>query len=125
MFIGEVARQTGLSVKAIRFYEQKGLIKKPLRQGRYRVYTASDVEVLKLIREAKELGVTLAKLKGVIVYQNDQVDWERINLFLQQLKIEMQEQVLRISNNIAKVSQCIRTIESCPKVLDSAVKGRA
>ena len=45
MYIGELSKRTGLSVKAIRLYEEKGLVKPPLRVGRYRVYQESDIEV--------------------------------------------------------------------------------
>lgn len=48
MFIGEVSRKTGLSIKAIRLYEELGLIQTPQRQGRYRIYKHSDVDILNL-----------------------------------------------------------------------------
>jgi MerR family copper efflux transcriptional regulator len=74
MYIGEASKETGLSIKAIRFYEEIGLIKQPQRKGRYRIYKETDIELLALIKEAKDLGITLSKLKGVIVYNNGKVD---------------------------------------------------
>lgn len=52
-----------------------GLIRQPQSKGRYRVYEESDIEILVLIKEAKQLGITLSKLQGVIVYTNGKVDW--------------------------------------------------
>ncbi|WP_076915513.1 MerR family transcriptional regulator [Pseudoalteromonas sp. TAB23] len=51
------------------------LIRQPQSKGRYRVYEESDIEILVLIKEAKQLGITLSKLQGVIVYTNGKVDW--------------------------------------------------
>lgn len=125
MFIGEVAKKTGLSVKAIRFYEEKGLIHTPNRQGRYRVYTDADIEVLELISEAKKLGVTLAKLKGVIVYRNGEVDWGRIKKFLEEVKHELENELSLLSSNVQRIENCIKSIDVCPRTLDSPPKGRA
>lgn len=75
MYIGEASKKSGLSIKAIRFYEAIGLIKQPERKGRYRLYEETDIEILVLIKEAKELGITLSKLQGVIVYKDGKADW--------------------------------------------------
>lgn len=114
MFIGEVAKQTGLSIKAIRLYEEMGLIRTPKRQGRYRVYTDKDVDVLRLIYEAKQLGVTLARLRDVIVYQDGDVDWDRIRRFLLEVKSDFQHQVTTINNNIEQVDRCLNSLNECP-----------
>ncbi|WP_444933805.1 MerR family transcriptional regulator [Microbulbifer sp. JTAC008] len=124
MFIGEVSKRANLTVKAIRFYEEKGLIAPPKRQGRYRVYTAEDVEILTLISEAKTLGVTLAELKDVIRYNNGEVDWARISIFLKKVKRKIEAELESLSNKADKVDQCIASIDSCHKSLDPPLKGR-
>ncbi|SDZ78128.1 MerR family transcriptional regulator [Microbulbifer marinus] len=118
MFIGEVSRKTGLSIKAIRFYEKIGLTRTPARQGRYRVYSSMDVEVLKLIAEAKSLGVSLAKLQGVITYQNGNVDWNRIAEFLARTKSDLQAELGLLHEKIEKIDECIKSIRSCPQTVD-------
>ena len=112
MYIGEVAKQTGLTIKAIRFYEEKGLIPAPKRLGRYRVYTPSDIEVLVLIKEAKELGMTLSQLKNLIQYQGGKVDWKRINTSLQVVKKELKNEIKRIERKIQLIDQCMGQINS-------------
>ncbi|UXI02620.1 MerR family transcriptional regulator [Photobacterium sp. TY1-4] len=121
MYIGAVAKQTGLSVKAIRLYEQKGLIQPPARHGRYRVYRAQEVEALKLIVEAKSLGVTLARLKDVIVYQNGELDWQRIGLFLAEVKQSLEQEKQALEAKIAQADLCLQSLNACPKMLDSAL----
>ncbi|WP_341501353.1 MerR family transcriptional regulator [Gallaecimonas sp. GXIMD4217] len=115
MYIGEVAKKTGLSVKAIRFYEEKGLIRAPERLGRYRVYTDAHVEVLRLIVEAKALGVSLARIKGAIRYHNGEVDWQRVNHFLKDLKRDMEAELQRIVGNIERLDACVASIATCPQ----------
>jgi len=58
--IGKVASQTGLSIDAIRFYEREGLLSKPMRsEGRFRLYREQDIQQLRFIRKAQELGFSL------------------------------------------------------------------
>lgn len=106
MYIGEISKKTGLSIKAIRFYEERGLIRQPERKGRYRVYQPKDVELLILIKEAKVLGVTLSQLEGVIVYKNGQVDWVNIKLFLSDFRVQLVNQINDINNKIASIDRC-------------------
>lgn len=123
MYIGEVAIKTGLSIKAIRLYEEKGLIRPP-RKGRYRVYNSSHIEVLDLIKEAKLLGTTLSQLKDVIVYQNGELDWSNIGQFLLEMKQQLLLQVDEINIKAARVEQCLSTINACQLSVDSPPKGR-
>jgi DNA-binding transcriptional MerR regulator len=66
-FIGDVARRTGMSVKAIRYYEGLGLLAEPERsEAGYRLYSAGDEERLRFIKGGKALGLSLAELKEVL-----------------------------------------------------------
>lgn len=65
MYIGELSKKTGVSVKAIRHYEDIALIKSPLRDGKYRVYDDSYIQVLGMIKTAKGLGFTLEELRTI------------------------------------------------------------
>lgn len=125
MFIGEVSKKTGLSIKAIRLYEEMGLIKTPRRQGRYRVYQPIDIEVLNLISQAKQLGIKLAELKGVIVYKEDQLDWQRVEKLLIEVKARLLHEQHLITEKLKNVESCMDALNSCHVGLDSAPKGRA
>jgi MerR family copper efflux transcriptional regulator len=106
MYIGEVSKKTGLSIKAIRFYEEKGLIRQPERIGRYRVYQETDIELLILIKEAKEFGVTLSQLKGIIVYNDGKVDWVNIKIFLGEIRVELTNKIADINKKIDSLDKC-------------------
>ncbi len=60
MNISEIAKKTGLTAKAIRFYEDKGLITPPERgENSYRYYQERHVDELSLLKQAKDVGFTL------------------------------------------------------------------
>ena len=63
--IGELAREFGLTTRAIRFYEDCGLLR-PARAGRNRVYGAGDRARLTLTLRGKRLGLKLAEIKELV-----------------------------------------------------------
>ncbi|MBI1982866.1 MAG: heavy metal-responsive transcriptional regulator [Acidobacteria bacterium] len=70
-FIGEVARETGLSIHTLRFYEAERLLpESPRTESGYRVYSAENVEKLKFIRQAQELGFTLKEIRELLVLKD-------------------------------------------------------
>ena len=60
--IGDLARRTGLSVSAIRFYEAKGLVTPIRSSGNQRRYLRSDIRRLSFAMIAQRLGLTLAEI---------------------------------------------------------------
>lgn len=121
MYIGEISRKTGLSIKAIRLYEELGLIPKPKRSGTYRVYEKSDIELLSLIKEAKALGITLMQLKSFLFYRDGALDWGRVGAFMIEKKKEMREEIKNLQNQISKIDDCLEQMEYTEKMLDSAL----
>lgn len=66
MFIGEVAKQSGLSIHTIRFYEAQGLLPECRRAGSgFRVFSPRAVENLGFIRNMQELGFSLREIRGL------------------------------------------------------------
>jgi MerR family copper efflux transcriptional regulator len=110
MYIGEASKKTGLSIKAIRFYEEIGLIRQPERRGRYRIYEETDIEILVLIKEAKELGITLSKLQGVIVYNNGKVDWLKIKIFLREIREQLIHDIEDMKMKVSNLDKCYHQI---------------
>src|SRR6478735_10417175 len=80
--IGEMAREFDLTTRAIRFYEDCGLLT-PQRQGRNRVYTARDRTRLKLTLRGKRLGLTLAEVKELVdMYESPRDTLPQLKKFL-------------------------------------------
>src|SRR5713101_3829267 len=65
--IGELARKTGVTAKAIRFYERRRVLPPARRAANgYRLYGDDAVEMLAFIKQATGLGLTLAEIKDII-----------------------------------------------------------
>ncbi|WP_343602946.1 MerR family transcriptional regulator [Mycobacterium sp.] len=65
--IGQAARAAGVSRKAMRVYEAKGLLPPAERTGAgYRLYTDADVDLLIFIRRARRLGLRLDDIRHVL-----------------------------------------------------------
>ena len=75
MQIGELAKRTALTADAIRFYEKRRLLPKPIRStGRFRLYTDDDTERLRFIQQVQGLGFSLAEIKELIDLRMRKVD---------------------------------------------------
>ena len=66
MSIGELARRTGLSVSAIRFYEARGLVRAVRTAGNQRRFLRSDIRRLSFALIAQQLGLTLGEIEAEI-----------------------------------------------------------
>lgn len=65
--IGELAGRAGVSAKAIRFYEGAGVLPPPARgPNGYRLYSADAVDMLRFVKQAQGLGLTLAEVKDIV-----------------------------------------------------------
>ena len=62
--IGDLARRTGLSVSAIRFYEEKGLVEPIRTAGNQRRFLRSDIRRLSFILIAQQLGLALSEIEA-------------------------------------------------------------
>lgn len=70
--IGEAARQSGVKVPTIRYYEGIGLLPAPSRnEGNQRSYEPSDLDRLAFIRHARELGFEVDSIRTLLSLQDD------------------------------------------------------
>lgn len=73
--IGQAAQATAVSAKAIRHYEALGLLPFVLRIGSYRHYEQAHLLAIRLIRQAQDLGFTLAELRALVREDDCTPDW--------------------------------------------------
>jgi MerR family copper efflux transcriptional regulator len=67
MTIGEASRRSGFTIKALRFYERRGILPTSNRGANgYRIYGEPDLHRLSFIRDAKALGLTLRAIADIV-----------------------------------------------------------
>ena len=64
--IGKLAKESGVTVETVRFYEQKGLIDQPISTSGYRKYPYEDIVKIKFVKRTQELGFTLKEAKELL-----------------------------------------------------------
>lgn len=70
---GEIAEKAGVNPETLRYYERKELIPAPPRSdGGFRLYDDDYVDRLRFIQRAKDLGFTLAEIKGLLDLRVDE-----------------------------------------------------
>ena len=107
--ISELAREFDLTTRAIRFYEDMGLLQ-PSRsgaQGRNRVYSGRDRTRLKLTLRAKRLGLSLTEAKDIIdMYDSPRDTGAQLTRFLAVLsdhRVELEGQMAELQANLDEV----------------------
>ncbi|HUW49765.1 MAG TPA: MerR family transcriptional regulator [Sulfuricella sp.] len=68
--IGKLAREAGVCVETIRYYQKRGLLNQPSKPkiGGFRSYTENDVERIHFIKRAQRMGFTLAEIAELIAH---------------------------------------------------------
>ena len=84
--ISDLAREFDITPRAIRFYEDQGLLA-PRREGQRRIYTPRDRTRLKLTLRGKRLGLTLAEIRELIdMYEPGRDDRPQLERFREVLE---------------------------------------
>jgi len=76
--IGELAKEAGVTVRTIRYYEELGLLEAPERKNsEHRRYTKKDLVYLLRIKQLKEYGLTLGEITEIIFLAKDDPSGEK------------------------------------------------
>jgi len=105
--IGELAREFGVTTRAIRFYEDCGLLE-PTRAGRNRVYSARDRTRLRLTLRGKRLGLKLAEVRELVdMYETRRDTGPQLRRFLAVLarhKAQLEQRLGDLQATLAEVT---------------------
>ncbi|AKX44473.1 MerR family transcriptional regulator [Thiopseudomonas alkaliphila] len=97
--ISELASELDITTRAIRFYEEQGMLN-PARRGQERVYSPKDRVALKLILRGKRIGFSLAECKTLIeLYDPQAGNQKQLNIMLSMInerRLQLEQQILDI-----------------------------
>ena len=72
--IGEAAKEAGLSIDTIRFYEKEGLLRHSTRtEGGFRLFGPLEIQTLKFVRKSQELGFSLREIRELLILRSEHV----------------------------------------------------
>lgn len=107
MFIGQLAKLTGCTPKAIRHYEQLGLLPAPMRQGSYRCYDEHHVTLVRMIRQAQAVGFKLAEIVPLITekLRSQRFPLEVANLGIEHKRLQLQDEIAALRHRDQQLLQ--------------------
>ena len=113
MTIGRLAERAGVNIDTIRYYERNGLLPAPSRRASgYREYAPGDVERLRFIRRAKELGFALSEIAELLSLTADRRN------DMQGVKRKAEERLEQVELKIKELQRVrrglLKLIDACP-----------
>jgi MerR family copper efflux transcriptional regulator len=121
MRIGQLAEQAGISTKAIRYYEQIGILSPPERTATgYRSYDEAALGRLGFVRAAQALGLTLGEIRQVIAFRDQgQAPCAHVTELLHRHAADLDARILelqRLRGELQQLAERAATLdpERCP-----------
>ncbi|HEY2494376.1 MAG TPA: MerR family transcriptional regulator [Paenibacillus sp.] len=106
---GELAKQTGVSMATIRYYEDSGILPAPSREANgYRIYTDDYLVKIKFIKDAKSLGYSLKEIQ------------EGLQMLSQEMEAEALKELVR--NKILEIDEKIKTLHFVQTMLSGLLE---
>lgn len=121
--IGEFSALSGVSVKTLRFYDERGLLRPAAVDGRtrYRLYSAAQLEMLASILALKDLGVSLAEIR--VVTDGSSSLGERRKL-LESFRARLERSICSANRSLRWIDMELREMEQSSRTFAVAVKQR-
>ncbi len=115
--IGELARRAGVSVRAVRFYEELGLITPDGHSaGGFRLYGEDSLKRLNVINTLKGLGLRLGEIKKILLAKKESGDGREAIRFLRAL---FREKLVQLESKIAALTKVRADLSGALRILDS------
>ena len=121
-FIGQVARQAGVGVQTVRYYERLGLLPPAQRTSTgYRVYSSEVVGQLRFIKNTQTLGLSLQEIKEILrLKYSGQSPCRCVRERLETRLREIQKEMVRLTGMQRELSACLRRTRNLPRLPHAA-----
>lgn len=114
--IGKLAKESGVTVETVRFYEQKGLIKQPSPESGYRKYPFDDIIKIKFIKCTQVLGFTLNEAKELLELR------VKSNAKCGQVKAKAESKLSEVEEKIKDLNKMKRSLKKMIKSCNNSEK---
>ena len=113
--IGDLAREFDITLRALRFYEDRGLLI-PARAGSTRLYSAEDRQRLKLILMAKRVGFSLTEIEEILAFDDQEsLSGDSIRILMEKFMGQssvLTEQKMEVEKALKEVSETVKYLRS-------------
>ncbi|MFT6986354.1 MAG: MerR family copper efflux transcriptional regulator [Psychromonas sp.] len=125
--ISQAAKETGLSVKSIRHYEEIGLITPPRGANDYRYYPEALIKQLHFIKSTKDAGFNLKESRALLQLCENKTrssgDVKAIALQkIEELQARIEQQQILLNRLKTITEQCHGDAEPCCPIIDAFAK---
>jgi len=100
---GQCADITGLSAKAIRYYEEQGLVSPQRNEAGYRLYGAKEIALLYQIKQLKLTGLGLREIKKLLL-PDEKYQWPKV---LSHLKLETERSIAKQRQQLEQIERLL------------------
>lgn len=120
LLIGQLAAQSGISIKTIRYYEQLGLIRASGRtEGGFRLFSPAAVNRLAFVKRAQHLGLSLREIgECLAVYDRGHLPCDEIKHQLETKVLEIDEKIEQLQMLKTELKQLLTTWKPVPERTD-------
>ena len=96
--IGSVAKESGVPIKTIRYYEELGLLKTSGRtEGGFRIFSSDVLARLNFIKRSQRLGLSLAEIKDFLdIHDQGELPCDRVQIKLEDKISEIEQQIQQL-----------------------------
>lgn len=125
-YIGDIAAETGLSQRAVRYYEELGFIRPTRTDGGFRIYSRHDVDLLHFITNFKDLGMTLDEIRSLIVQDKKGLTAESVRHLREVLiakRNEFQTKLKKYEDGITQVDKVLDILSKCKACGNLSIHG--
>lgn len=106
--IGDLAREFGVTLRTLRFYEDRGLLS-PRREGTARIYDQRDRARLSVILKGKQLGFTLTEIRAMVAEERTG-ETQAANLKLSLAQVE--DQISHLEQQKTEIEQALSELRA-------------
>jgi DNA-binding transcriptional MerR regulator len=115
-YIGEISKLLDLSQRTIRYYEELGFIHPKRTDGGFRTYSRRDVDVIRMVLNFKDLGMSLDEIHLLFSLGNDDAacdSLKQLHGVLYSKRAEFETKITKYKEGIEHIDRVLQVLSTC------------